>query len=489
MAAFPALKTPNLMKKLLLSLCALCAISAAQADTYRFAKLGGANGALVSVDVTPTATPFVFGGLVGGGMQTFGFGAGVSIEGGAILIEPDWASVANTPTTLAGYGITDALTADMAESTYEPIIGAGTLALSKLATDPLARANHTGTQDASTIGSGTLATARLDVASQAQAEAGTATDKVMTPERTAQAIAALAGGGHSDVQVFTSDGTWTKPDGAVYVDFILVGGGTGGSSGARAANGFVANGGAGGAPGKYVHIQGMAASLFGATEAVSVGVGGAGGAAVDTNDTNGNVGTTGTDSVFSVWKAKGGAPAGTYSAGVAAVAASCTFPFYTSFSTQIATGSSGASAGSTATPTALTVPFPTGGGGGGAVAGSGAPNNGGAGGGYSIGTLATNIYSGPSTAAGGAAGTAGFVGPATGGGDGGCAFLLCGTGGGGGGSNRTIANGGPGANGTNGGNGGLYGGGGGGGSGAENGFASGAGGKGGDGIVIIITHF
>ncbi len=62
-----------------------------------------------------------------------------------------FAQIGGTPTTLAGYGITDAITAALAASTYEPIIGVGTLALNKLATDPLARANHTGTQAWSTI--------------------------------------------------------------------------------------------------------------------------------------------------------------------------------------------------------------------------------------------------------------------------------------------------------------------------------------------------
>ena len=47
---------------------------------------------------------------------------------------------------LSGY-----LTSATAAATYEPIIGAGTLTLSKLATDPLARANHTGTQAWSTL--------------------------------------------------------------------------------------------------------------------------------------------------------------------------------------------------------------------------------------------------------------------------------------------------------------------------------------------------
>lgn len=43
----------------------------------------------------------------------------------------------------------------------EDISATAAIALSKLAVDPLDRANHTGTQDASTIGSGTIATARL----------------------------------------------------------------------------------------------------------------------------------------------------------------------------------------------------------------------------------------------------------------------------------------------------------------------------------------
>ena len=45
--------------------------------------------------------------------------------------------------------------------TNDKVAADAAIALSKLATDPLARANHTGTQDASTIGSGTVATARL----------------------------------------------------------------------------------------------------------------------------------------------------------------------------------------------------------------------------------------------------------------------------------------------------------------------------------------
>lgn len=62
-----------------------------------------------------------------------------------------FADLSGIPTTLGGYGITDALTAEAAAAAYEPLIADGALPLAKLATDPLARANHTGTQDVSTL--------------------------------------------------------------------------------------------------------------------------------------------------------------------------------------------------------------------------------------------------------------------------------------------------------------------------------------------------
>jgi hypothetical protein len=138
------------MKTLLIFL-ACCAVTA-QAATYRFAKLGGDNGALTSVDVTPTGTPFLFGGSLGGALGSFALGDGLTLTDGVLSASGgDWDGISGTPTTLAGYGIADAITAALAASTYQPIIGDGTLALAKLATDPLARANHTGTQGWSTI--------------------------------------------------------------------------------------------------------------------------------------------------------------------------------------------------------------------------------------------------------------------------------------------------------------------------------------------------
>jgi|GEM_PF-2605375 len=72
---------------------------------------------------------------------------------GAVTVtsSPAWSSITGTPTTLSGYGITDSITAATAASTYQPLITNGSLALSVLSTNPLARTNHTGTQAWSTI--------------------------------------------------------------------------------------------------------------------------------------------------------------------------------------------------------------------------------------------------------------------------------------------------------------------------------------------------
>lgn len=51
----------------------------------------------------------------------------------------------------------------------------------------------------------------LDVASQAEAEAGTVTNKAMTPQRTAQAITALGGGNVSQGDINTTLGSFSTP--------------------------------------------------------------------------------------------------------------------------------------------------------------------------------------------------------------------------------------------------------------------------------------
>lgn len=73
----------------------------------------------------------------------------VTLANGQVLGKSAGVPAAITP--LVSGDLTPYLLSATAATTYEPIIGAGTLALSKLSTDPLARSNHTGTQAWSTI--------------------------------------------------------------------------------------------------------------------------------------------------------------------------------------------------------------------------------------------------------------------------------------------------------------------------------------------------
>jgi hypothetical protein len=93
------------------------------------------------------------------------------------------------------------------------------------------------------------------------------------------------------VNLYTSNGTWTKYTGAVVVDALCVGPGGGGGSGARTASGTASSGGAGGGGGGLTHVL-LPASLLTSTVSVTVPTAGTGGLAQSVDSTNGNAGTT-----------------------------------------------------------------------------------------------------------------------------------------------------------------------------------------------------
>ena len=79
----------------------------------------------------------------------------------------------------------------------------------------------------------------------------------------------------TDIQVFTSNGTWTRPDGVTQTTVIAIGAGGGGGSGRRGLSGAASGGGSGGGGGGFSVAVFRTADL-GATETVTVGAGGIG---------------------------------------------------------------------------------------------------------------------------------------------------------------------------------------------------------------------
>ena len=262
------------------------------------------------------------------------------------------------------------------------------------------------------------------------------------------------------VDIYTANGTWTKPDGAKSVQITLVAGGGGGGSGRASASGTAAGGGGGGAGGGRSFIT-LDAALLGATESVTVGAGGAGGAAQAVGN-NGVEGENGGASAFGLWLSASQtfstAKGGTSTAGGGAAAAG---------TRALSFGSNGGAGSGT---------FVTGGAGGNGAAASG----GGAGGGVTAGgTTSLGGNGGFSFQYNGGAAT--NAGPGVNGASVPTGSPYGSNGGGGGSSSKTE-------NAMNGGNGGNYGGGGGGGGGSQ-GFNSGAGGNGAPGIVVVTTYF
>lgn len=108
-----------------------------------------------------------------------------------------------------------------------------------------------------------------------------------------------------DTQTFTSNGTWTKPVGANYVDVLIMGGGGGGGSGACGITATNRLGGNGGNGAGCFYIRSIPAGVLSATQAVTVGTSGAGGAGTAVTG-NGNSGSNGGSSFFHKYEGVGG---------------------------------------------------------------------------------------------------------------------------------------------------------------------------------------
>jgi hypothetical protein len=198
---------------------------------------------------------------------------GTTVIGNSRSLE-NIASVDSTTVTTLNTALTDKQAAD-ATLTALAQLNTTVGIVTQTGTDTFTKRTLTaGTGITVTNGTGAAGnpTVAADLATQAEAEAGTDNTSLMTPLRTAQAIAATPSELLNNMSVQTSGTSFTVPAGVTTLFVVAVGGGGGGGSGYTIRSGST--------PGGTGGVGGLAASKLtvtpGSAITYTIGAGGAG---------------------------------------------------------------------------------------------------------------------------------------------------------------------------------------------------------------------